>query len=53
MFLTGQLYPKPWDEPAKKNIIPKTHQYYMEKDDMINSAYHSSAKMSNFYLKPK
>ena len=53
MFLTGQLWPKPWDEPAKKKIIPKNHQYYMEKDDMFNSAYHTSAKMANFYLKPK
>jgi hypothetical protein len=52
MFITNQLWPKPWDEPEKP-VILKTHRYYMEKDDPFNSEYHSSARMGKWWVTPR
>ncbi len=46
MFLTGQLYPHPWEEPKKQKKIPKVtdcanltteqdHNYYSAKNDNL------------------
>ena len=49
MFAKNQCYEKPWDV-RKKNMRVKTESYFHTKDDMWNSASHTSPKQEPFYL---
>jgi len=56
MFLTGQLNPKPWQEPPlKQPHIPKTIDFYgsishqNNKNNLWDNQYRTSNKTYSFY----
>lgn len=54
MFLTGQLFPRPWDEPESKDdgIVKKDSNYYNSSGtikNQWNNPYRASKKTIAFY----
>jgi hypothetical protein len=45
MFLTGQLFPRPWDEPEGEIIIKKDRKFY-DSSNTIKSIWDNPARAS-------
>jgi hypothetical protein len=48
MFIRKKLYPSPWEEPKRKLVV-KDNNYFHTKDDLWNSPFHTSPRLSKFY----
>ena len=52
MFLTGQLFPRPWDEPEPEPVIKKDGNFYNSSGVIQNSwnnPYRAWKKVTNYY----
>jgi len=53
MFLTGQLFPRPWDEPEEPIVVKKdTQKDINEGKGNTNSFYDSSNTVVNMWNNP-
>lgn len=52
MFLTGQLFPRPWEEPEEQVSFKKNGQYYNSSgtiQNAWNNPHRSCKKIATFY----
>lgn len=52
MFLTGQLFPRPWDEPENPDLFVKDQQFYNSSGTILNNwdnPHRSCKKIRTFY----
>ena len=53
MFLTGQLFPRPWDEPEEQLVIKKDTQIdHNSGNTNVKSFYDSSNTVTNLWNNP-
>lgn len=52
MFLTGQLFPRPWDEPEPDQVVKKDGNFYNSSgviQNNWNNPYRACKKVTNFF----
>jgi hypothetical protein len=54
MFLTGQMFARPWEEPQRHTVLPKDSKFYSTKDNIWNNPYRTaSQKIKGYYHEPE